>query len=215
MYEMLYGHPPYQASNHIQLQKLIETSGPLPYPKSVRCTRDRAGRGPVCYSVSDSCIDLIQSLLKKNPIERISFEEFFSHPYFVGDHQMGTTQRAQSEASTEYEGVGLIDGASKNISVPTGNIGAVGILKSASESKQMLRSNSISTMTMARDIRSATAGFASLGSSMKSIPPFARMSSRFGTPTGQGIESFIGGMGIWVALIWMELYWTVLISNHK
>ena len=27
------------------------------------------------------CRDLIYSLLKRNPVERISFEEFFSHPF--------------------------------------------------------------------------------------------------------------------------------------
>jgi serine/threonine protein kinase len=86
MYEMLYGHPPYKAPNHIQLQRLIETSGPLPYPKSVQYTRGGAGGSQVCYSVSEACIDLIQSLLKKNSIERISCEELFAHPYFASDH---------------------------------------------------------------------------------------------------------------------------------
>lgn len=68
MFEMLVGEPPFKADNHIQLQKLIESTemGQL-IESRVR-------------NVDLDCKQLLKGLLTKNPQHRLSFEQFFSHP---------------------------------------------------------------------------------------------------------------------------------------
>lgn len=66
-YELLTGKPPYQARNHIELLAIYEKSNePVKFPTS--------------FNVSQECRSLVRDLLKKNPIERIGFSEFFDHP---------------------------------------------------------------------------------------------------------------------------------------
>jgi serine/threonine protein kinase len=67
MYEMIYGKVPYYANNHIHLIKIIEKSGPLVLPEEPQISNDTQ--------------DLILALLRKDPFERISYTEFFKHPY--------------------------------------------------------------------------------------------------------------------------------------
>jgi serine/threonine protein kinase len=67
LYEMLSAEPPFIASNHIQLLKTIETTK-FKFQKNI--------------IVSTDCVNIIESLLVVNPKERISFENFFNHPFF-------------------------------------------------------------------------------------------------------------------------------------
>jgi serine/threonine protein kinase len=55
------------ASNHIQLLKTIETTK-FKFQKNI--------------IVSTDCVNIIESLLVVNPKERISFDDFFNHPFF-------------------------------------------------------------------------------------------------------------------------------------
>lgn len=71
LYEMVTGRPPFRAQNHIELLKKIEENkDKIVFPDE---------RNPEIMIGSD-LKDLIRKLLKKNPIERMSFEDFFSHP---------------------------------------------------------------------------------------------------------------------------------------
>lgn len=72
LYEMTVGKPPFKAGNHIELLKNIEKAN------------DRI-KFPSAAQVPESLKSLIKSLLKYNPTERISFNEFFSHPLITGD----------------------------------------------------------------------------------------------------------------------------------
>ena len=65
MYEMLVGKVPYSALTHIELLNKIENK-PLIIPKFL----------------SESCQDLLEKLLRKNPDDRITWNEFFSHEWF-------------------------------------------------------------------------------------------------------------------------------------
>ncbi|KAI1808020.1 Serine/threonine-protein kinase ATG1 [Daldinia bambusicola] len=65
-YEMISGRPPFRASNHVELLRKIESSD-----AQVRFSRD--------CQVSSELKALIRALLKRNPVERLSFEDFFSH----------------------------------------------------------------------------------------------------------------------------------------
>ncbi|EPR58827.1 ULK kinase [Toxoplasma gondii GT1] len=72
-FEMLHGRPPFSGQNPLQLLKNIERT---------------AAAGPAfsdAVPLSPSCQDLLRKLLRANPAERMSPEDFFSHPYVVGE----------------------------------------------------------------------------------------------------------------------------------
>lgn len=72
MYEMYSGRPPFRAANHVELLRKIEqTADRLPWDANI--------------AISDNLRSVITGLLKKNPVERISFENFFSHPAVTED----------------------------------------------------------------------------------------------------------------------------------
>lgn len=71
-YEMSVGKPPFRAANHIELLKNIERS------------HDRI-KFPSSAQVLEPLKDIIRSLLKYNPTERVSFNEFFSNPLIVNE----------------------------------------------------------------------------------------------------------------------------------
>lgn len=67
VYEMVAGKPPFRAPNHVELLRKIETQNDkINFPST--CTASEEIRG------------LIRGLLKRSPVERMSFQEFFEHP---------------------------------------------------------------------------------------------------------------------------------------
>ena len=66
-YEMMTGKPPFRASNHVELLRKIEKG------------EDKI-RFPEDVVVSDAMKKLIRGLLKRNPVERMGFGEFFDNP---------------------------------------------------------------------------------------------------------------------------------------
>ncbi|KAF9106999.1 Serine/threonine-protein kinase [Mortierella sp. GBA35] len=84
LYEMCTGKPPFRAQNHVELLKRIEKAqDAISFPGETT-TDDRTGSSPHNHAnitpISDDIKDLIRQLLKRNPVERISFEEFFMNP---------------------------------------------------------------------------------------------------------------------------------------
>lgn len=66
LHEMMVGKPPFRASNHVELLRKIERGeDKIRFPEEV--------------VLSDSMKQLIRDLLKRNPVERISFGDFFSN----------------------------------------------------------------------------------------------------------------------------------------
>lgn len=65
LYEMVVGRPPFRASNHVELLRKIEKG------------EDRI-RFPEDNPASSDIKKLIRSLLKRNPVERLNFPEFFN-----------------------------------------------------------------------------------------------------------------------------------------
>ena len=66
LYEMMVGKPPFRASNHVELLRKIERGEDrIKFPEEV--------------VLSDNMKRLIRGLLKRNPVERISFGDFFSN----------------------------------------------------------------------------------------------------------------------------------------
>ena len=68
LYEMMVGTPPFTGSSPLELLRNIERS-------TLKC--------PQQISDHPDLVDLLTKLLRKNPIERISFREFFAHPFFA------------------------------------------------------------------------------------------------------------------------------------
>lgn len=70
LFEMMTGKPPFRATNHVELLRKIEQS-----EDHIRFPKDAIISPPVK--------DLIKSLLKRTPVERLPFERFFRHPVVV------------------------------------------------------------------------------------------------------------------------------------
>ncbi|KAL8881705.1 MAG: hypothetical protein Q9198_001141 [Flavoplaca austrocitrina] len=78
LYEMMVGKPPFRASNHVELLRKIERS------------EDRI-KFPEETTLSDSLKKLIRRLLRRNPVERISFADFF-HDTVIKDQIPGLVE---------------------------------------------------------------------------------------------------------------------------
>lgn len=66
LYEMMVGKPPFRASNHVELLRKIERGEDrIKFPEEV--------------TLSESMKKLNRGLLKRNPVERISFGDFFNN----------------------------------------------------------------------------------------------------------------------------------------
>ncbi|KAL4529998.1 hypothetical protein Ndes2437B_g08473 [Nannochloris sp. 'desiccata'] len=70
LYEALAGRPPYTGGNQVAL---------------IRNIRDREARLPpeVATGLSQECRALVYALLKRNVADRLTFEEFFDHPFLL------------------------------------------------------------------------------------------------------------------------------------
>lgn len=93
-YEMTVGKPPFRAANHIELLKNIEK------------THDRI-KFPSSAQVPEPLKKLIRSLLKYNPTERVSFNEFFNDPLIVNelesnDKPLETSEMDENLFISEY-----------------------------------------------------------------------------------------------------------------
>ncbi|KAI0128471.1 Serine/threonine-protein kinase ATG1 [Xylariales sp. AK1849] len=66
LYEMVSGKPPFRAANHVELLRKIENA-----EDQIKFSRD--------CQVSSELKGLIRGLLKRNPVERMSFDNFFNH----------------------------------------------------------------------------------------------------------------------------------------
>ncbi|KAJ7672446.1 other/ULK/ULK protein kinase [Mycena polygramma] len=79
LYEMAVGKPPFRAANHIELLKKIEHSKGIKFPDEDPKSQSakNGGGGSEDLPVPPDVKKLIRMLLKQNPAERASFEEFF------------------------------------------------------------------------------------------------------------------------------------------
>ncbi|KAL4227286.1 Serine/threonine-protein kinase ulk3 [Mactra antiquata] len=72
LYECLFGRAPYASKSFKELEEKIWDPKPIELPYGVE--------------VSDHCRALLLGLLKRNPDQRMSFEEFFEHPFLDLKH---------------------------------------------------------------------------------------------------------------------------------
>ncbi|GJV76914.1 protein kinase, ATP binding site-containing protein [Tanacetum coccineum] len=70
LFQLVTGRTPFTGNNQIQLLQNIMKSTELQFPPDVK-------------DLTPECIDLCRKLLRQNPVERLTFEEFFTHPFFT------------------------------------------------------------------------------------------------------------------------------------
>ncbi|XP_061353713.1 serine/threonine-protein kinase ATG1c-like isoform X3 [Gastrolobium bilobum] len=68
LFQLVTGRTPFTGNNQIQLLQNIMKSTELQFLSDNQ-------------SLSSDCKDLCQKLLRRNPVERLTFEEFFNHPF--------------------------------------------------------------------------------------------------------------------------------------
>ncbi|KAL3826037.1 hypothetical protein ACJIZ3_022066 [Penstemon smallii] len=84
LFQLLTGKTPFTGSNQIQLLQNIIKSTELQFP-------------PEAKDLSPHCIDLCKKLLRRNPVERLTFEEFFNHPYLSQSQPDESFRNRQSQ----------------------------------------------------------------------------------------------------------------------
>ncbi|XP_034639484.1 serine/threonine-protein kinase ULK3 isoform X1 [Trachemys scripta elegans] len=72
LYEALFGRPPFFSKSFAELEEKIRSNRVIELPSRPR--------------LSQECRDLLQRLLERDPLQRISFEEFFAHPFVDMEH---------------------------------------------------------------------------------------------------------------------------------
>ena len=68
IYQMITKHTPFNGQNHIELLKNIERSK-VKFPKNI--------------NISNECKDLLIRLLRKNPMKRLNWQQFFQHQWLI------------------------------------------------------------------------------------------------------------------------------------
>ncbi|TIB80122.1 kinase-like protein [Wallemia mellicola] len=97
MYEMSTGRPPFRAQNHVELLRKIERSeDKIKFPSPTESIQ---------FDIPRDIKDIIRKLLKRHPIERISFEDFFDWEGFLTfDKSESTNQKLHAEAAKDQFG---------------------------------------------------------------------------------------------------------------
>ncbi|KAH7106852.1 kinase-like protein [Auriculariales sp. MPI-PUGE-AT-0066] len=108
LYEICVGKPPFRAQNHVELLKRIEharSNVKFPDEDPSSPTTDPATGNPI-KPVPADIKALIRSLLKRQPVERASYDDFFASPAIAnsktrhGKTGRTTTSRAESITSS-------------------------------------------------------------------------------------------------------------------
>ncbi|XP_043536304.1 serine/threonine-protein kinase ULK3 isoform X3 [Chiloscyllium plagiosum] len=72
LYETLFGRPPFASKSFTELEEKFRSNKAIELPPGTRVSRE--------------CRDLLLRLLERDPERRITFEEFFTHPFVDLDH---------------------------------------------------------------------------------------------------------------------------------
>ncbi|KAG6829718.1 hypothetical protein H0H87_010424 [Tephrocybe sp. NHM501043] len=101
LFEMCVGKPPFRAQNHIELLKKIEHSKGIKFPDEdpSSTSAKNGGGGSEDAPVPNDVKTLIRALLKRNPIERASFDDFFSSTALANSRFPRPSQRPTPSAS--------------------------------------------------------------------------------------------------------------------
>uniref|UniRef100_A0A2P2IPR8 Serine/threonine-protein kinase ATG1a isoform X2 n=1 Tax=Rhizophora mucronata TaxID=61149 RepID=A0A2P2IPR8_RHIMU len=74
LFQLVTGEPPFEGNSQLQLFQNILSSTELQFPKGA------------LDELHPDCVDLCRSLLRQNPVERLTFKDFFHHK-FLGEQR--------------------------------------------------------------------------------------------------------------------------------
>ncbi|KAJ4896388.1 Protein kinase superfamily protein [Raphanus sativus] len=97
LFQLVTGKPPFDGTNHIQLFQNIVRDTELKFP------RDGLNE------IHPDCVDLCRSLLRRDPIERLTFREFFSHRFLQEPRQMPGVAHSDDSTSSSAQPSGGIN----------------------------------------------------------------------------------------------------------
>ncbi|KAJ2844513.1 Serine/threonine-protein kinase, partial [Coemansia brasiliensis] len=106
-YEIMTGKPPFNASNHVELARVIErTKDKISFPDE-QALANGSGEDK---ALDPLLKDLVRQLLKMHPNDRMQFEDFFAHPALTAPQQQQPAAAASSGAesvqtATSSEGI--------------------------------------------------------------------------------------------------------------
>jgi serine/threonine-protein kinase ULK/ATG1 len=114
LFEMAVGKPPFRAQNHVELLKKIEQSKGIKFPDedpSRASSANGNGGGEEITPVPSDVKKLIRSLLKRYPVERCGFDDFFGSTALAKSKfpRPGQMQQATSSVSTRPSRAGDVD----------------------------------------------------------------------------------------------------------
>ncbi|KAB2630603.1 serine/threonine-protein kinase ATG1-like [Pyrus ussuriensis x Pyrus communis] len=81
LFQLVTGRTPFTGNNQIQLLQNILKATELQFPSDSN-------------NLSSECKELCQKLLRRNPVERLTFEEFFDHPFLSQQSPYSRSRRA-------------------------------------------------------------------------------------------------------------------------
>ncbi|XP_019063434.1 serine/threonine-protein kinase ULK3 isoform X3 [Fukomys damarensis] len=84
LYEALFGQPPFASRSFLELEEKIRSNRVIELPPRPPLSRD--------------CRDLLHQLLERDPARRISFQDFFAHPWVDLEHMPSGESLAQATA---------------------------------------------------------------------------------------------------------------------
>ncbi|KAJ6871745.1 hypothetical protein NC652_037182 [Populus alba x Populus x berolinensis] len=88
LFQLVTGKTPFTGNNQIQLLQNIVKSTQLQFPLDNK-------------DLSADCKDLCQKLLRRSPVERLTFEEFFNHPFLSQRKKDESLSRRRSSRSVD------------------------------------------------------------------------------------------------------------------
>ncbi|XP_063099411.1 serine/threonine-protein kinase ULK3 isoform X4 [Cavia porcellus] len=84
LYEALFGKPPFASRSFLELEEKIRSNRAIELPSRPPLSRD--------------CRDLLNRLLERDPTRRISFQDFFAHPWVDLEHMPSGESLARATA---------------------------------------------------------------------------------------------------------------------
>ncbi|GAB2291154.1 hypothetical protein Dimus_025413 [Dionaea muscipula] len=84
LFQLVTGRPPFGGNNQIELFQNILNASELRFPENA------------LKVLHPNCIELCRSLLRRDPVERLTFEEFFNHKFLVGTRVIEDAEQSPS-----------------------------------------------------------------------------------------------------------------------
>lgn len=136
LYEMMVGKPPFRAANHVELLRKIERSeDKIKFPEET--------------TLSDSLKKLIRRLLRRNPVERISFADFFNDtvikdqiPGLVEEDRPAELPKRSDEGDSQMRPTASVEGSGGQPSPGAPRMGSDGSTAPSQSPRQRNRPNS-------------------------------------------------------------------------